>query len=311
MNNLLISVIIPVYNVDEYIEECLNSVLNQTYKNIEIIVVNDGSTDNSLGIIEEYALKNENIKIFSQENMGQSVARNQGMKMANGKYIYFLDSDDYILPETFQELIEIMEENNLDLIRFAAESFVDKIDRSVTSKQYNFKKFYDENKVYSKEEFLELNFQTFTPSPVLYMLKKDVLVKNNIFYKPGIIHEDELFTLEVFLNSNLTMYKPKFYYKRRYRPNSTMTNETIAGREKSFNSRCIILDELNKMLENYTNQLEVKLIRKRIRSVTTALVYNYQDLDKKYKKNKIKNLEGFSVIQFFYCILRKNIMWKK
>src|SRR5690625_1653273 len=118
MNNTLISVIIPVYNVENYLVECMKSVVNQTYENIEIIAIDDGSTDNSLKILEDFALRNDNLTIVSQENSGQSVARNKGIKKAQGKYIYFLDSDDYILPQTFEQLINTLEENKLDLIRF-------------------------------------------------------------------------------------------------------------------------------------------------------------------------------------------------
>lgn len=308
MNNPLISVIIPVYNVEEYLEECIDSVLKQTYKEIEIIAINDGSTDNSLKILENYASKIDRLKIITQENLGQSVARNVGINKANGTYIYFLDSDDYIMPETFEQLINAMEEHNLDLIRFSAEAFVDNMDKTINNKHYDYKEVFDSNKVYSKRDFLKVNIKTYWPSPVLYIVRKDTLINNNILFKSGIIHEDVLFTLEVFLNSNLGMYNPNYYYKRRYRPNSTMTSQSMEKRKQSFDSRCIILNELSNMLKSYRNRLEVKFIKKRIRSVTTMLIYNYKDIDKTYRKNKIKSLESFSVFQYYYCILRKNIM---
>src|SRR5690625_237459 len=170
----LLSLIIPVYNVKEYLKECINSVLNQTYKNIEIIVINDGSTDKSLEILERYSLENKNITVISQKNLGQSVARNRGVQQATGKYIYFLDADDYILPEALEHLVEKMEENELDLCRFSAESFLDNLDRPINQKQYNFGKHFDEDRIYNNEEFLRLNFKTFSPSPVLYVIKREV-----------------------------------------------------------------------------------------------------------------------------------------
>ncbi|MCM3399455.1 glycosyltransferase [Oceanobacillus profundus] len=308
MSDSLISVVIPVYNVEDYIDECIKSVLNQTYKNVEIIVINDGSTDNSLKILENYAFKNDNIILISQKNSGQSVARNKGIEVASGEYIYFLDSDDFILPETLDHLILTMEQNNLDLVRFRAESFVDKIDMQVNYKKYDFNKFFDSNKVYNKEEFLKLNLVTFSSSPVLYMVKKDLLINNNILFKPGIIHEDDLFTLEVFINTNLMMYKSNAYYKRRYRPNSTMTTESIVGRKKSFDSRCVIVNELNGLLEKYTGKLEVKLINKRIHTLIAILMYSYQELDKNYKKRHIKGLKNLSAIDYYYYYLRREVI---
>ena len=91
-----ISIIIPVYNVEKYLDECLNSAANQTFENIEIICVNDGSTDGSLEILESHASKDKRIRIISQENKGVSSARNEGLDAARGKYIYFMDSDDYM-----------------------------------------------------------------------------------------------------------------------------------------------------------------------------------------------------------------------
>lgn len=305
MNDVLVSVIIPVYNVEEYLEECLDSVLNQTYKNIEVIAINDGSTDNSPSILESYAIENENITIISQKNSGQSIARNNGIKIANGKYIYFLDSDDYILPETFEQLVRTMEENDLDLIRFTAESFTDNINIPLIKDKYNFDEYFEPNKIYNKEEFLKSSKLSFSASPVLYIIKRDVLIRNNILFKPGIVHEDELFTVEVFLNVEKTMYDPSSFYKRRYRPNSTMTSNSLKSKRKSFESRCIVVHELNKLLEKYTAKNEVKLIKKRIRSVIASLVYNYDDLELSYRKVKLKSLENKYIT--YYYLIRKII----
>src|SRR5690554_7984530 len=96
-----ISVIIPVYNKAPYLEQCLNSVINQTYKNLEIIIIDDGSTDNSLEICEKYRKKDERIQLISQENQGVSVARNKGIQKASGEWIYFLDADDYLELDAF------------------------------------------------------------------------------------------------------------------------------------------------------------------------------------------------------------------
>ena len=108
-----ISVIIPVYNVEKYLGRCLDSVVNQTFTDIEIICINDGSSDNSLEILKRYAQRDRRIKIFTQENSGLSASRNVGMKYASGDYIYFIDSDDYLVKTAFEELYKIATINNL------------------------------------------------------------------------------------------------------------------------------------------------------------------------------------------------------
>ena len=110
-----ISVVVPVYNIEEFLPECLDSVINQSYTNLEILVVNDGSTDDSLRVCNEYASKDERIQVISQENGGLSAARNTGIKIATGKYITFVDSDDYIHPDMIRVLYTKLMENNADM----------------------------------------------------------------------------------------------------------------------------------------------------------------------------------------------------
>lgn len=112
----LISVIIPVYNVEAYIARCLDSVINQTYKNIEIILVNDGSNDNSGKICDEYAAKDKRIVVIHQKNMGASSARNAGLNKANGKYVCFIDSDDTVENNYIEELLKPLKEKDYDLV---------------------------------------------------------------------------------------------------------------------------------------------------------------------------------------------------
>ena len=111
-----VSIIIPCYNSKKYIERCLNSILKDKLKEKEIILINDGSTDNTLEIIEEYSKKNKDIKIINQKNKGQSISRNNGLKEAKGKYIAFVDSDDWVEKDYFYKLYNFAEKNNSDYI---------------------------------------------------------------------------------------------------------------------------------------------------------------------------------------------------
>lgn len=239
----LVSVIIPVYNVEKYLKECIDSVINQEYKNIEIIIINDGSTDNSIYILNDYQLKYRNIRIVTQENSGLSATRNKGIELATGKYIYFLDSDDYILPNTIKNLIEKMEENNLDIIRFSAEPFMDDGNNNLIDKnKYNFSKYFEKDKKYEKNNFIDLCVKGYSSSACLYIIKRNILIKNNLRFKTDILHEDELFTVELLLNINSGMYDPNAYYKRRYRSDSIMTTQSEESIKESFDSIYIIVN---------------------------------------------------------------------
>lgn len=116
--NPFVSVIIPVYNVEKYIHQCIDSVINQTLKNIEIICINDGSEDASFSILQEYAQKDSRIILLNQKNLGVSVARNKGIKIARGKYIMFVDSDDWIESNAIELAYKLILEKNVDILAF-------------------------------------------------------------------------------------------------------------------------------------------------------------------------------------------------
>ena len=122
------SVIVPVYNVEKYINECLSSLINQTYKNIEIVVINDGSSDNSLSLIEEYSRIDDRIRVIDQKNMGLGYTRNVGIDNAVGDYILFVDSDDYISLNTCEEIEAVLSYNNeVDIIVLGRYRFADEV----------------------------------------------------------------------------------------------------------------------------------------------------------------------------------------
>ena len=122
--NVKVSVIVPVYNVEAYLEECLQSVIGQTFSEIEIIIVNDGSTDGSKGIINRYQASDSRIRVLEQQNRGQSAARNAGLRVAQGEYILFVDSDDYIHKDCIKTLYEHAKQE-LDLVLYGAHIFTD------------------------------------------------------------------------------------------------------------------------------------------------------------------------------------------
>lgn len=184
-----ISLIIPVYNVSEYLEDCLNSVISQNYGSFEVICVNDGSTDNSLQILEKYASKDERIKIINQENQGLSCARNSGIKAASGDYLVFLDSDDWIEPNTLEILSKSVSDEDFIAFngrRYFEDGTVEEPDEGVSELELTGWDYY--NKYALKPH--KFHFVC----AVLRLYKREFILKNNLFFEKGIYHEDNLFT---------------------------------------------------------------------------------------------------------------------
>lgn len=220
-----VSVIIPVYNTEKYVRQAVESILLQTLKDIEIIIVNDGSTDGSMTILEELAAQDERIKLFSQENQGQSIARNFALQKVGGKYVYFMDSDDYLENDALELCFEKAESNNLDFVLFDAE-ILNPQDTTAIDITYQRTQIINEESVYTGDELFNLFIRKylFTPSPCLNFIKTSFLKHINLSFYPGIIHEDQLFTCQLYLNANKVMCIAKQFFKRRFRANSTMTN---------------------------------------------------------------------------------------
>ncbi len=223
-----VSVVIPVYNTEDYLKEALDSIVNQTFRDIEIICVNDGSTDGSAEILDEYAKKDSRISIITQENKGQSCARNAGIMKAKGKYIYFMDSDDILETTAFEELIPIMDEKNLDVMCFDGESFTENPELMTPYYQTTYRRNKAYNDVYAGAELLKLFRQGNKYDQVVWLqlYKTSFLRENDIYFIPGILHEDNAFVFSIFLNAERTSHTNKIYFHRRLRENSTMTAKT-------------------------------------------------------------------------------------
>ena len=177
----LVSVIIPVYGVEKYINQCLDSVVNQTYKNLEIIVVNDGTKDRSAIIAKEYEKKDSRVKVYDFENGGLSVARNRGVNLATGKYIAFLDSDDWIDVNMYKTLVEKMEEYKLDLVECGVTEF--------NMAENTYKVFKYKNPIIKKILFTKKSFDAFLHTVVWNALYTRELARQ-VVYPKGLIHED-------------------------------------------------------------------------------------------------------------------------
>lgn len=300
MGEVKISVIIPVYNVENYIEECLLSVLHQTIKEIEIICVNDGTIDNSIRIIQKYEQIDKRIKIINKKNGGLSSARNAGFKVASGEYIYYLDSDDYILENTLEILYKEVKKDDLDTIFFDADSFFETEELELSHASY--RNYYHRDNLYSEpvngsvllKKFMDNH--DFRPSACLQLNRRSMLLEHNIDFYEGIIHEDNLFTLKVLLYSQKAKHISQAFYMRRVRANSIMT---LTNEIKSVYGYFICIQEIIKELKTLKNiDEDYSIFLECISTIQKSIVNILYKIPQKDLEDLVISSCGFQNIQF-------------
>lgn len=226
----------PVYNTEKYIAAAIESVFKQTLTEWELLVVNDGSTDNSLHVVQQLALQDSRIILIDQPNMGVSAARNRGLKKAIGKYIYFLDSDDEIIPDTLAQCFENSERYSLDFLFFDATTISDTgVNLSTANVQYSrtaYPGYVVQDGVKAMAQLLRKD--EFLVSPCLIFTLRAYSVEKDFSFLEGIVHEDELYSVLLYLNASRVMYLPKPLFVRRFRANSTMTTTISRHNIKSY-----------------------------------------------------------------------------
>lgn len=225
MSKRLVSIIIPVYNVEQYIDRCIDSICRQTYKNIEIIIVNDGSTDNSSKILDAYADKDSRIRVLNKINGGLSSARNLGIKKCNGEYVFFVDGDDFIADNLIEHFLIVAEKTDADYVCSESFSFVDG-DDDKTQKIIN-RMGHDSPRyriVDRKEALLRLFYQkpSFTGA-YLKLYRKNLF--DNIEFPEARYFEDLATTYKFMQAANVIAFVKDKYYAYRIRSNSIMNQK--------------------------------------------------------------------------------------
>ena len=210
----LISIIVPVYNVEDYLNRCIDSLVNQTYKNVEILLVDDGSPDNCPQMCDEWELKDFRIQVFHKENGGLSDARNYGIQKAKGEYILFVDSDDYLACDACQRLYE--KAQGVDIV--VGEATIYKPDGIVHRIHTNLREDY----IYTGTEYAKLAIQKgqWYAAACYNMYRRCFLIENNLFFKVGILHEDIEYLPRLFLAAKTVKYLHFEFYKYVIRENS-------------------------------------------------------------------------------------------
>lgn len=253
-----VSVIIPVYNTEQYIRQTLLSACNQTLQEIEILCINDGSTDKSEEIIQDIAKDDTRIRIIKELNSGLSVARNTGIINARGKYIYFLDSDDLIEPNTLELCYNLCEKGIYDFATFDSDVYnPDQISLG-NSLKYDRSRCLLPNIIYRGMDGLNLQLakMCYTPSVPLLFIRSSFLLENKLGFRTGIIHEDQIFTTLLYLRAKKMAYIPTKLFHRRVRSNSIMTTSFSW---KNVTSYLIVADELIKSKSTFNKEAETTI----------------------------------------------------
>jgi len=282
-----ISVIIPIYNTGKYLERCLESLINQTLKDIEIICIDDGSSDNSPEILKTFAQKDKRIKVLTQKNQGQSVARNVGIKEAQGEYIGFIDSDDWADVTMFEKLYNNAKTYDSDISMCSINVFNDKTGEFSTVDPYMTLDLFDknfENRAFNYRETLGFIFRIcVVPWNKIY--KRSFLIENSIFFPQGIFFEDNVFCTEVLINSkSLSIIKEPLVFYTRASETSTTTGDDV--KKLDFFKVFELEEKLLKGVDLYEEIEDYFLQTKK-----NTLIYWYKKLkDKKVKKEYRKRL---------------------
>ena len=239
-----VSVILPVYNVEPYLDEALTSLTSQTLDDIEIIAVNDGSTDNSEAILKKYQQQDSRVSYYNQPNQGQSAARNHALKHATGEYIYFMDSDDKVDTDMLRQCYDYAQQTQADFIFFDGDKMMEEGARPVA---WNYQRTHllEENRRYDGETLLRLMLDTRKHNCVVWLLfiRRAYLDGIGLRFYEGIIHEDELFTTILTLSSKNICCLKRSLVSHRIRQASTMG---ISYSERNINCYLTVADELLK-----------------------------------------------------------------
>lgn len=301
-----VSVVVPGYNVEDYIRECLDSVLGQTLKEIEVVCVNDGSVDGTSQIMHEYEKKDSRVVVVDKPNGGLSSARNAGIKKASGEYLLFLDSDDYLSENALELLYETAIKDRLEDVLYGAESFYES--EALREQFSSYETYYDKKKtydrVYSGRELyrLQLENKDFKPSACLQLVKSSLLKEQGILFYEGILHEDHLFTMQVLNHAKKVRCIEDRLYKRRVREESIMTAAKSFRNAKGY---LVSMEEMGKLLSEQQIAFEdeyAKAVRQHMTSLMRSAAKCLESLSEGELEENLKDLPYEKRMLFYFTI---------
>jgi glycosyltransferase involved in cell wall biosynthesis len=238
MNSPIISIIVPVYNTADFLKKCLNSIANQTLKNIEVILVDDGSTDCSLDICNQFAVKHNNFLVYTKTNEGQGVARNIGLAKSHGQFICYVDSDDWIEPSMCEDVILVLDQTNADFANFGVD-FISNEGKVVKKIDH-----FDVTELTGDELFLNALIDRYILSTACNKIyRRSFLLEKKILFPPFRVNEDLFYSRAVSYYANKAVFISNVYYHALVRPSSTsrkmsaqmfITSEKLIRYEQDF-----------------------------------------------------------------------------
>lgn len=273
-----VSVIIPVYQVEAYVEDCLRSVLGQTLTDLEVICIHDAGQDGSWRVVQSVAAKDKRVRLYeNQRNMGLAAVRNRGLRLARGKYVYFLDSDDMIRPDALNELYHRAEEEALDVQIFGA-SFIyaDKeLEKTFSGNPSGFKQDYPDV-LEGQELFIAwMEKWDWLSSQPRYFYRRSFLKEHQLYYIEGMLHEDETFAFDVLMYAKRVRVYSDQWFIRRFRADSIMTSVPTV---KNIEGCMKILAHVASMQDFYMHRPPLN------RAVKFYLYKIFQDAVRKYER---------------------------
>ena len=286
-----ISIITPFYNVEEYAAECLDSVLSQPFADIEMICIDDGSTDRTIEVLESYQAKDPRVVLVKQENSGPSVGRNKGLSIARGRYISFVDSDDYLAPGALEKSYALACGYNADIVHFNAETVFanteyieelqlseDRVQRNLINNNYIRKGFEEHNTKDGPTFFSFIYSLGGYRTPIwLNLFSKSMIDKHQLRFLEGLLHADDPFTFKAFLSAGCVVFCDDVMYYRRFRPGSIMT--TPIGRLNAV-SRILGQQHMQEFIEEKAPEMDGNALR----LARNYLHYRWQGIVKAYMK---------------------------
>lgn len=317
--NKLISIIMPVYNAEKYLNRSIESIMNQTYNNIEIILVNDGSTDNSLSICSNYQKIDSRIKLINQENQGVSFARNKGIDESTGDYIMFIDSDDYIEKNMIEDMVAKITKDDIDLVISGIKMNYIRKGQVVGEEKYQLK-----DKMYSIEEMLndiliDIDLICIC-GPCCKLYKTEILKNSKIkFTNEFTMGEDTWYNLDYIdaCTGKVVTMSNIYYNYMRENPNSLFTkyyDDYIKITEKVYNKFLNLLERKanNETVDRYKKTYIFNLIYANAINLKYVTTYKKKMADLEYSLknnvvvNNIRNINSNGIKEKVFCVLIKH-----
>ena len=284
----MVSVIIPIYNVEKYLRDCIESVLMQTFRDIEVILVDDGSPDNCGAICDEYAGKDNRIIVIHKKNGGLSDARNAGLDIARGEYILFVDSDDMLKKDAVKHLCEYIQHERAQIVYFNAETLCEDFEDQAYNEELIRKKQYKTSKGAVVLDIQRHNNEFYACAP-LHIYERNFLARNRLRFLKGILHEDELFSTIAYVRAQRVAYLNEALYIRRLRAGSIMSERISLKSIKGISIG--VLHILEECKAYRINSIESKALLCSADSLAGAILARYAALDKSNRKKAVTYLK--------------------